>query len=51
MVKIDQTGRLEEPNKPISTSNIRKLQETQSNVDELLKPYQDLFHGSIPYRN
>jgi hypothetical protein len=43
MVKIDETGRLKEPNKPSSTYNIRKLQETQSN--ELLKPYQDLFHG------
>ena len=45
MVKIDETGRLKEPNKPSSTCNIRKLQETQSSVDELLKPYQDLFHG------
>ncbi|CAB4018349.1 Hypothetical predicted protein [Paramuricea clavata] len=31
--------------KPSGTCNIRKLQETQSSVDELLKPYQDLFHG------
>ncbi|CAB4037535.1 Hypothetical predicted protein [Paramuricea clavata] len=45
MVKIDETGRLKEPNKPSGTCNIRKLQETQSSDDELLKPYQDLFHG------
>ncbi|CAB4027637.1 Hypothetical predicted protein [Paramuricea clavata] len=36
MVKIDEIGRLKEPNKPYSTRNIRKLQETQSSVDELL---------------
>ncbi|CAB3991581.1 Hypothetical predicted protein [Paramuricea clavata] len=35
MVKIDETGRLKEPNKPSSSTwNIRKLQETQSSVDE-----------------
>ena len=44
MVNIDETGRFKEPNKPISC-NVRKLQETQSGVDELLRPYQDLFHG------
>ena len=45
MVKIDETGRFKEPNKPISICNVRKLQETQPGIDELLRPYQDLFHG------
>ena len=43
MVKIDESGRLKEPNKPIQ--NIRKLQQTMPSVKEILKPYQHLFHG------
>ncbi len=43
MVKIDESGRLKEPNKPIQ--NIRKLQQTTPSVEEILEPYQDLFHG------
>ena len=39
MVKIDETGRFKEPNKPISICNIRKSQETQPGIDELLRPY------------
>ena len=45
MVKIDVKGRLKEPNKPSGSSNVRKLQETQPGIDELLKPYQHLFQG------
>ena len=45
MVKIDETGRFKEPNKPNTTCNVPKLQETQSGIDKLLRPYQDLFHG------
>ena len=45
MVKNDETGRFKEPSKPISICNVRKLQETQPGIDELLRPYQDLFHG------
>ena len=45
MVKIDVKGRLKEPNKPSGSSNVRKLQETQPGIDELLKRYQHLFQG------
>ena len=44
-MKIDESGRFKEPNKPVITQNIRKIEEKQITIDELLEPYQDFFHG------
>ena len=43
--KISFHRHFKEPNKPSGSSNVRKLQETQPGIDELLKPYQHLFQG------
>ena len=36
IVKIDESGRFKEPNKPGITLNIRKIEEKQITIDELL---------------
>ena len=43
IVKIDESGRFKEPNKPGITHNIRKIEEKQITINELLEPIKTTF--------